>query len=203
MVIFSKRLFNSYKYIIKPGKVEYFITERSTTENGEIKFEELGGRKRYNKKNELPILIIGTVLVLGGLFCILFLDSLTPMKKEDMNTLKVFPTIIGAGLCVVYFVTKDENYRIEGGSKTIKIPVNNKNIDKISKQIDDLLTVRKDYLRNKYMNVYENVDYDNQFGIYQWLLDQEVLSDDEFRQHTKILAEKCGITPPKKIQGFN
>lgn len=163
----------------------------------EIKYENIGSKIIYWKNGLNIYLLVAAFLTVASI--LLCFDTTEP-KVELSARLFLIPIIL---LCIsLYFITyKKARYITNpGNSNPIELFSNKPNIEAVDNFIHEILSKRRTFLLQRYGQLNKNLSYEPQYYSLTWLLENEVINEEEYDQKLQELNSLYPSTPT--IKGF-
>lgn len=173
---------NEIRIAFKPEYINYYLKDESSKGEFKIGYEEITPEKyEYTEKNTtlknyaLYLLIIG-VIFLAATFI--------------FNVRTSFPLfLIGSLVVYVFYLFSVTRYTILDGYRRKIYIIHDKQHDTI---INSIYKMRKDFMKKKYGELNLQSNSREELRRFQWLLEQEVITDKEFEIiQTELLGIKA------------
>lgn len=190
----QKKGFDVREYRFTDSKL--FYTQGSLGQSNEIDipFENIDGEQVSYFTSRLWMLATAVLLLLLAIF-----GSVVP--GLGLGHLRYLPLLGSAVSFVLYLNSRRHFWKIKLKSEEfIYFYKNIPSSDQTLQFIQDLLAARNRYLREHYLSIDENLDYEQQYYNLRWLRSIGAISTPEFED--KYLELKQTITPEKRSIGF-
>lgn len=168
------------------------------TNEYEVKYEDLGVREiksSTGKKGWLIAMIISFAAAI-----LVFIIERTGGEAEENAFIPylIFSFVSG----VVYMLSYKHVIYLTNPqvTKSVELLANKPSHDELTNFISELKAVRRKYMLNKYGQLNQLQNYDNQLGTLRWLSENDVLTVDEYGAKVKELNELFNQSRP--IVGF-
>ena len=185
----QKKNFTNRELKIKENKVFYKFGKFGNENEMVIPFENISGEKVSNETGRTGLLIGGiiTIVISIGLIVLRFFE-------EDIEKYaELFWLIIGFVLLSIYYITKEKFWKIK--LRNDDYIYLHKSIPN-QKSVDDFISVmiekRDKYLVANYGQINKNLDYENQYQNWKWLLNINAINKKEFEQKEDELNKIFG-----------
>lgn len=174
----QNRFMNSRNIKIYENKIQYRITKFGKSQEITIPFENLTGFKDSFIISAQPFLLAAVVSLFLAIICLF-----TNKGEEFDFSASAFYGMIFLLVTPIYFICRESlwKFRLDNLSyiTLFKNIPNHKHVDKF---IDIMFEQRKKYLKQTYLFVTPNMDYESQMKNLQWLRKGDVIDVTEFEK---------------------
>lgn len=179
------------------NKVFYNYSKFGNSNEVDIPYENIEGEKVTHKTSNNTILFFSAVVYVVAIA--LFISKIRGGGGENYAWL--FWVFIATVILAFYWLTKENFWKIKlNDNNYLYIHKNIPNKDAPKKFINSLMQKRNEYLRENYLVIDENLDYQSQLSNFKWLKSIDAISKDEF--DTKYSELKRTVKPEKPNIGF-
>ncbi|PIB23693.1 hypothetical protein BFP77_15360 [Maribacter sp. 4U21] len=179
------------------NKVFYNYSKFGNSNEVDIPYENIEGEKVTHKTSNNTILFFSAVVYVVAIA--LFISKIRGGGGENYAWL--FWVFIATVILAFYWLTKENFWKLKlNDNNYLYIHKNIPNKDAPKKFINSLMQKRNEYLRENYLVIDENLDYQSQLSNFKWLKSIGAISKDEF--DTKYSELKRTVKPEKPNIGF-
>ncbi len=174
----QRTLFERREFILGKGGIHLRSKDNDGEYENRISYEDITrSRFRYVQRNGR---ILTTAFAFLSFGIIAYINNFFATEYVVQYAL-VWP-LASLVLFLWYFVLKKEYIRImvEGGS-AIYMLKNKPNRQKVEQFINELYKRKKQYLREKYLEINKDGDLLKEKQKFEWLLEEEAIDEDEFK----------------------
>lgn len=178
------------------SKLYYKQGKYGNADEIDIPFENIDGERVSFSTSRIGLLACAFGFLIFGIL------DLT-LRIAFLNTSWIWITaFLGAVLSIWgYLNSKKEFWKLKLKSEEfIYLYKNLPSADQTNLFLKNLLEARNAHLRENYLNIDENLDYEQQYYNLRWMRSVDAISRQEFEQKYEELKQT--VTPEKKIIGF-
>ena len=178
-------------------KLFYNYSKFGNSNEVDIPFESIEGEKVTHKTSNNVILFFAAIVYLVSIA--LLVSKMRGGGGEEYAWL--FWAVIATVILAFYWLTKEDFWKIKlSDNNYLYIHKNIPNKEAPEKFIEQLMIRRNEYLKENYLIIDENLDYQSQLSNFKWLKSIGAISKSEF--DNKYLELKQTVKPDKKNIGF-
>jgi hypothetical protein len=177
MELHQKTLLEKRSFYLLSNQLKLYLKDVEGEQENYISYESLKGEAKISCRRN-PKLLFVTIVMVAFSICI-FLHSLMTNQKSVYS---IIPIIIAFFLAILYQYWQQNYIILETRDRRKIIFLNNKpNRQALEQFLAQLWLCRKRYLREKYFYINYNHNLKQQTERLRWLLEQNVISDAEYR----------------------
>ncbi|MFM1879022.1 MAG: hypothetical protein RLZZ241_1888 [Bacteroidota bacterium] len=190
----QKKGFDVREYRFTDTKLYYKQGRIGSYNEIDIPFENIDGEKVSYFTSRLWLLMTSGLLLLFGI-------STMILPWAHAGWIPLLPILTSMIFLVFYLFSRRHFWKIKMKSEEfIYFFKNRPSPAQTNIFIEKMLEARNQYLRENYLSIDENLDYEQQYYNLRWLRSIEAISKPEFE--AKYLELKQTVSPEKKIIGF-
>ena len=189
----QKRLLEKKQFRFIEDGVFIRLTFAGKVHEYELKYENIGYKVIYWKNG------LNVFLILAAFFIVASIGMHYDTSENKVDLFGQIFAILLIPLCIaLYFLTyKRARYLTgQGVPQPIELFSNKPDTEAVDNFIDEILSRRKQFLAQRYMQFNRNLSFEPQYYNLNWLLETEVINKQEYDQK---LAELNGLYPSAAI----
>jgi hypothetical protein len=176
--LIQKNKFSKKEFILDDKFLHIKTVDIREKKEYSLKLDSIGNQVSYMTENLIIKKIVVPIFFLIPVICIV--SYLIDNQSMDIGIL--FFNIILWNIMALFFLLKPgkkETY-IAGGHNMITFYQDLPSKDEVDNFVNKVIKKSNNYVRLKYMKVDPDVPEETQMGIYQWLLNSEFITDEEY-----------------------
>jgi hypothetical protein len=192
----QRKGFDLREFRFTDAKLFYTVGRYGNSNEIDIPFENIDGEQVSFRTSRIWLSIAGSFLF--GLSAALAFITSDIIPGLWLPVLMIAVGIVFWGL---YFNSRSSFWKLKLKSEDfIYFYKNIPSPEETNRFLKDLIRARNAYLRENYLHIDENLDYEQQYYNLRWMQSINAISKDEFE--VKYEELKQTVTPEKKIIGF-
>jgi hypothetical protein len=163
----------------------------------DIPFENIDGEQVSFQTSRIGLSLFGSFLIAAGILSILLINAAKPLGLWIPIVFFVSGILCWGG----YFYSRSSFWKLKLKSEDfIYFYKNIPSREETDRFLHDMIEARNTYLRENYLHIDENLDYEQQYYNLRWMQSINAISKAEFELKYEELKQT--VTPEKKIIGF-
>lgn len=202
MELIQKKLFNKKEFRISDSKLYYSLTKFGNKNEVIIPYEEISGEKVSQTSTNFTLFTLSLTVFLVGV--VIAGIAVLLAEPNEASGLVIFGSVlmtIGALLFILFLYSRESFWKIQlSDSRNLFFHQNIPDQAKTEHFISELLNSRNVFLRQNYMIVDKNLNYESQLNTFRWLKSIHAINQNEFEDLYNEL--KKTVDPLKTNIGF-
>ncbi|GER58436.1 hypothetical protein ULMA_05440 [Patiriisocius marinus] len=189
--------FTKRDYRLSENKLFYNHSKFGNSNEIDIPFENIEGEKVSHKISNNNTLFFSVLVYIVAIA--LFISKIN--NGGDDQSVSLFWAVIATIILAFYWFNRDDFWKIKlTDNNYLYIHKNIPNKEIPENFINSLISKRNEYLKENYLIIDENLDYQSQLSNFKWLKSIGAISKIEFEE--KYLELKATVNPRKTDIGF-